>query len=158
MERINKLYIIIGLAIAYCLFFEIAANADELDEATTLTFSAPVQIPGKVLPAGTYLFKLANSDTDIDLVQIFNKNQTKFYGTVQAIPTERQIATGDTALTLVEQGSARPDALLKWFYPGRLTGCEFVYQGQQEKQLAQDVHHTILAAPNTVKSDVQAGE
>jgi hypothetical protein len=158
MKRINKLYIIISLAVAYCFFFEIAANADELDEATTITFSAPVQIPGKVLPAGTYLFKLGNSETDLDLVQIFSADQKKFYGTVETISTERPMATGDTALTLVEQGSGRPDALLKWFYPGRLTGSEFLYPSHQEKQLAQDVQHTILAGPNSIKSEVQAAD
>src|SRR5947209_16133455 len=40
---------------------------------------------------------------------------------------------------------AEPDALLKWFYPGRDTGHEFVYSGQQEKQLAQDTQQTIVA-------------
>ena len=48
--KINKLYIAIGLVIAFGLFFEFAAHADEANEATTITFSAPIQIPGQVLP------------------------------------------------------------------------------------------------------------
>ena len=47
--RINKLYIILGMLIAFGVFFELAAHADEANEATTITFSAPVQIPGRVL-------------------------------------------------------------------------------------------------------------
>jgi hypothetical protein len=158
MEKINKLYVIIGLVIAFGLFFEIAAHADEFDEATTITFSAPVQIPGKVLPPGTYLFKLADTESDSNLVHIFNSDGTVLYGTVQTIPTERQQPTGDTAITLAEQGSGKPDALLKWFYPGRLTGNEFMYHGDREKELAQDVQRTILADANNSNSDAQAGD
>jgi hypothetical protein len=158
MERIKKLYIIIGLVIAFGLFFEIAANADELDEATTISFSAPVQIPGKVLPAGTYLFKLADTESDLHLVQIFSSDGTVLYGTVQAIATERQKPTDDTAVALVEQGSGKPDALLKWFYPGRLTGSEFMYPGHQEHEIAQDAQHTILANANNANSEAHSGD
>ena len=72
--RLNKSYIAIGLIIAFALFFELAAYADESDQATTITFSQPIQIPGQVLPAGTYLFKLASGD-DLNVVQIFNCGQ-----------------------------------------------------------------------------------
>jgi len=36
------------------------ATADESDEKTVFTFSGPVEIPGQVLPAGTYVLKLAD--------------------------------------------------------------------------------------------------
>ena len=35
-----------------------AARADQSNQATKVTFSQPVQIPGRVLPAGTYWFEL----------------------------------------------------------------------------------------------------
>src|ERR1700675_1565717 len=38
-----------------------AVHADEWNQATLITFSQPVQIPGRVLPAGTYLFELVNN-------------------------------------------------------------------------------------------------
>jgi hypothetical protein len=122
-----------------------------------MTFSAPVQIPGKVLPAGSYLFKLADTESDLD-VQIFNADGTEFYGTVETIPAERPEPAGGTVVTLANQGSGKPEALLKWFYPGRLTGNEFLYSGRQEKELAQDVQHTVLAGAKTTNSETQAGE
>jgi hypothetical protein len=158
MKKSKRLYIISGLVIASGLFFDVASHADELDEATTITFSAPVQIPGKVLPAGTYLFKLADTDSDRNLVQIFNSEGTVLYGTLQTISTQRQEPTGQTAVALVEQGSGQPDALLKWFYPGRLTGNEFVYPGHREHELAQDAQQTILANPKNTNSEAQAGD
>jgi len=143
--KINKRYIAVGMIIAFTLFFELAAHADESNQATTITFSQPIQIPGQILPAGTYSFKLLDSNSDPNVVQIFNSDQTHLYATLQTVATERQDPTGDTAITLAEQGGGKPDALLKWFYPGRDTGHEFVYSGQQEKQLAQDTQQTIVA-------------
>jgi len=143
--KIHKRYIAIGMIIAFTLFFELAAHADESDQATTITFSQPVQVPGKVLPAGSYLFKLTNSDSDLNIVQIFSADRTVLYATLQTIPTDRLEPTGHTVVALAEQGTGQPDALLKWFYPGRETGNEFLYPQHKEKELAQDKQQTIVA-------------
>ncbi len=140
--KTNKAYFLIGLIIASALFFEVAAHADEYDLTTKLTFSQPVQIPGKVLPAGTYLFKLANTN-DRHIVQVFNSDGIVLYATLMAIPTERREPTGDSVVTFAEQGDGQPEALVKWFYPGETTGNEFVYSKQVEKQLAQDKQQTV---------------
>jgi hypothetical protein len=143
--KISKTHIVIGMIIAFVAFFELAAHADESNETTILTFSQPIQIPEQILPAGTYLFKLANSDSDRDLVQIFSSDQMHLYATFQTIPTERQNPTDDTAITFAQQGDGQPETLLKWFYPGNLTGHEFVYSRQREKELAQDRQLTVTA-------------
>ena len=140
--KTNKAYFLIGLIIASALFFEVAAHADEYDLTTKLTFSQPVQIPGKVLPAGTYLFKLANTN-DRHIVQVFNSDGIVLYATLMAIPTERREPTGDSVVTFAEQGDGQTEALVKWFYPGETTGNEFVYSKQVEKQLAQDKQQTV---------------
>ena len=156
--KINKRYIVVGMIIAFTLLFELAAHADESDQATTITFNQPIQIPGQVLPAGTYSLKLLNNNSDQNVVQIFNSDQTHLYATLQTIAAERQEPTGDTVITLAEQGGGKPDALLKWFYPGLDTGHEFVYSGQQEKQLAQDTQQTIVANQSTnANSEMGAG-
>ena len=49
----------IGLVLLGALFVR-NVRADEWDKKTIVSFSAPVQIPGTVLPAGTYVFKDAN--------------------------------------------------------------------------------------------------
>jgi hypothetical protein len=156
--KINKRYIAVGMIIAFTLLFELAAHADESDQATTITFNQPIQIPGQVLPAGTYSLKLLNNNSDQNVVQIFNSDQTHLYATLQTIAAERQEPTGDTVITLAEQGGGKPDALLKWFYPGLDTGHEFVYSGQQEKQLAQDTQQTIVANQSSnANSEMGAG-
>jgi hypothetical protein len=146
--EINKRYIAVGLIIAFSLFFGLAAHADESDQATTITFSEPIQIPGQVLPAGTYLFKLASGD-DLNVVQIFNADRTVLYATVQTVTTERPEPTDHTVIALAEQGAGQPDLLVKWFYPGRETGNEFVYSDQKEKELGRDEQQTIEASHST---------
>src|SRR3984893_8916497 len=141
--KINKGYIAVGLIIAFALFFELAAHADESDQATTLTFSQPIQVPRQGIPAGTYLFKLVDDDSNQNIVQIFNADRTVLYATLETIATYRQEPTGDTVVALAEQGNGQPDALLKWFYPGRETGSEFLYPKQKEKELAQDKQQTM---------------
>ena len=150
--KINKGYIVVGLIIAFSLFFGLAAHADESDQSTTITFSQPIQIPGQVLPAGAYLFKLEDSNSNQNIVQVFNADGTVLYATLQTIAAERQEPTGHTMVALAEQGAGQPDALLKWFYPGRETGNEFVYPTQKEKELAQDRQQTIVANHPTVSN------
>jgi hypothetical protein len=155
--KINKGYIVVGLIIAFSLFFGLAAHADESDQSTTITFSQPIQIPGQVLPAGAYLFKLEDSNSNQNIVQVFNADGTVLYATLQTIATERQEPTGHTMVALAEQGAGQPDALLKWFYPGRETGNEFVYPTQKEKELAQDKQQTIVANHPTVSDSDATG-
>jgi hypothetical protein len=143
--KINKGYMVVGLIIALSLFFGLAAHADESDQATRITFSQSIEIPGQVLPAGSYLFQLADNGSDLNVVQIFNLDRTVLYATVQTIPTDRQEPTGHSVVELAEQGAGRPDVLLKWFYPGRETGSEFLYPKQKEKELTQDKQQSIKA-------------
>jgi hypothetical protein len=155
--KINKSYVIVGLIIAFTLFFELVAHADPWDRSSTITFSEPIQIPGQVLPAGTYLFKLVNGDSDRNIVQILNPDRTVMYATLQTIATQRQEPTDDTAVTFAEQGTGKPEVLLKWFYPGRETGNEFLYPKEQEKALAEDRQQTIVANKHTVPDSDTTG-
>ena len=154
--KIHKSYIAVGMIIAFTLFFELAAHADEGDQATEITFSQAIEVPGQVLPAGTYLFKLVSTDADLNVVQIFSSDRTHLYATLQTIPTESSQEPGDTTVALAEQGAGKPDVLLKWFYPGETTGHEFVYSNQLEKQISQDRQQTVVANQQPI-TDSEAG-
>ena len=54
-----------------------------------ITLRGPMQIPGMVLPAGVYVFKLADSDPDRNIVEVFNKDENHLYSTFLAIPAGR---------------------------------------------------------------------
>lgn len=143
--RINKLYIALGVLIAFGMFFEIAAHADDFNQQTTITFSAPVQIPGRVLPAGSYLFQLADPNDDQNLVRVFSADHRVLYATLQTVSAYRREPTGETVITLAETESGQPEMLVKWFYPGDLTGHEFTYSKQQEQNIAHAQQQTVVA-------------
>ncbi|MGD1021788.1 MAG: hypothetical protein ABR880_03320 [Candidatus Sulfotelmatobacter sp.] len=155
--NIHKVSIAVGLIIALSLFLGLVAHADEADQATTISFSEPVQIPGQVLPAGTYVFRLLDGDLDLHVVQIFNADRTVLYATVQTIPTDRPKATDRTVVALAQRGTGQPDALLRWFYPEQTTGTEFLYPKQEERELGQDKQQTIVADRPAVSNSETAG-
>ena len=155
--KINKGYIAVGLVIAFALFFELAAHADESNEATTMSFSQPIQVPGQVLPAGTYLFELADHGAEPNVVQIFSSDRRVLYGTFLTIATQSQEPAGDTTVTLAEPESGGTPALVKWFYPGRDIGNEFVYSKQTEKELARDRQQNIVASEESKSNSDSTG-
>jgi hypothetical protein len=91
-----------------------------------LTFSQDVTIPGKVLPAGTYVFRLADSASNRHVVQVFD-HAGRILAIVLTIPADRLTAADDTRITFEERPAGAPFPIKQWFYPGDLGGEEFVY-------------------------------
>ncbi len=111
-------------------FFVPKGRADESDKKTIVTVNEPIQVPGKVLPAGTYVFKLLDSN-DLTLVAIFNADETHLITTVQGISDSRMRTPDKTILQFEERPPGQPEALKAWFYPGDNSGVEFVYPTQK---------------------------
>src|SRR5579864_5114708 len=130
-----------------------SARADEFNRKTVITFSGPVEIPGVhmvgwgVLPAGTYVFKVMDSQSDRHIVQIFSQDEKTVYATILAIPNYRLKPTDKTVITFRERPAGEPEALRAWFYPGREWGEEFVYEKPRAIELAKETNTPVLATP-----------
>jgi hypothetical protein len=122
-----------------------AAHADQSNQETRVTFSQPVQIPGRVLPAGTYVFVLPEEINDHFQVRIFNADHSMLYATIFAIDAERSKPTDDTVFGFAERGTGRPEAIVTWFYPGETTGHQFVYPKPMQQELASAKQVTVVA-------------
>jgi hypothetical protein len=137
------------MALAGALFTPIA-KADDWNRKTVITFSGPVEIPGVhltgwgVLPAGTYVFKILDSQSDRHIVQIFSQDELTVYATILAIPNYRLKATDKTVVTFRERPAGQPEALRAWFYPGRNWGEEFVYPKAKAIALAKETKTAVL--------------
>ncbi len=114
-----------------------SARADEWNKKTVVTFSQTVEVPGKILPAGTYTFQLLDSLSDRHIVQIFNADGSQIITTILAINNYRLEPTGETVMKFSERPGDSPEALRAWFYPGDNFGQEFVYPKGRAIQLAQ---------------------
>src|ERR1700723_2992458 len=111
-----------------------AAHADQNNQETTVTFSQPVQIPGRVLPAGTYVFVLPDEINDHFQVAISNADRSLLIATLLPVDTERSRPADNTVFGLAQRGSAQPEAIVTWFYPGETSCHEFIYSKQVEKE------------------------
>jgi hypothetical protein len=125
MRQLKKLTS--AFAIALVVLAAQSARADESNQLMILTFSGPVQVPGAVLPAGTYQFKLAVPGTDRHIVEILSEDGSHSYTTLATIPDERSTPTDEAIVTFKEPTAGSPDAIRAIFYPGETTGLEFVY-------------------------------
>ncbi len=136
------------------------AKADAWNRKTVITFSGPVEIPGVhlkgwgVLPAGTYVFKIVDSQSNRHIVQIFSKDETQVYATILAIPNYRLKATDRTVVTFRERPAGQPEALRAWFYPSRNWGEEFVYSKAKAIELAKVTNTPVLFTPVEIPLEV----
>jgi hypothetical protein len=122
-----------------------AVYADQWDKTTKITVNQPFEIPGMVLPAGTYIMKLVDLQAERHVVRFLNEEQTEVYATIIAIPNFRLEATDDTAITFYEAELNRPRALHAWFYPGYNYGVEFVYRKAPPVAIASVVEKPVIA-------------
>jgi hypothetical protein len=129
------------------------AKAGPWDQKTTFTFSGPVEIPGQILPAGTYVFKLADSSSNRHIVQIFNSDQSRIYGTFLAIPDYRLSPAEKPILNFTEREGDAPAAIRAWFYPGQYYGHEFVYPKKTALALAKANKVEVPAMPQELAAD-----
>jgi hypothetical protein len=127
------------------------ARADTWNKKTVVTFSQAVEVPGKILPAGTYTFQLLDSQSDRHVVQIFNADGSQIIATILAINDYRLQPTGDTVMKFSERPGDSPEALRAWFYPGDNFGQEFVYPKTRAIQLAQT---TKVVVPAVATDDI----
>jgi hypothetical protein len=139
------------------LAFPLGAKADEWNKATVVTFNQPFEIPGvgaQVLPAGTYVFKLLDSQSDRHIVQIFNERRDHVFSTILAIPNYRLRVTDKTVITFRERAAGQPEALRAWFYPRNQWGQEFVYPKARAIELAKRINLPVLAMPTELSPNL----
>lgn len=121
------------------------ARADAIDQETTVTFSQPVEVPDLVLPAGKYVFQLADTVGSRDVMQIWNADRTHLYTMVVGIPTERMQSTDKPVFTFERLAPGSPEAIHAWFYPGELDGIQFTYSNSHAAEHAHLGHPTTKA-------------
>ena len=157
------------VSIVFCLalfgaVFSPSAKADDYDKKTTFTFSQPIEIPPvhiqgyRVLPAGTYVFKLVNSSSNRHIVQIFDKDQQRIFATILAIPNYRLQPKDKSVITFSEAIQGQPQAVRAWFYPGANWGEEFVYPKAKAVELAKAANVPVLEMPAPAREEVAKPE
>ncbi|HKV78107.1 MAG TPA: hypothetical protein VJP02_08220 [Candidatus Sulfotelmatobacter sp.] len=144
---------IVFCCILACMVLLPAARANDWNQMTKVQFDEPIEIPNVVLPAGAYWFVLLNDQGDRQVVQILNSDRSLIYATVQTVATERARPTNHTEIKFVERPASQPKAVLDWYYPGLVTGHEFLYPPNEEKALTRGAKQDVVARPMNAASN-----
>ena len=124
-----------AIALLTCLMGA-SGSAQTYDKRTVFTFSGPVALPGVTLPAGQYLFRLADS-TDRKVVQVLSADGKTPYGMFFSLPAERFEPASTPEVQFMETASGMPAAIKASWYAGERSGYEFMYPKDQARRLAQ---------------------
>ena len=129
------------------------------NQDTYFTFSQAVELPGKTLPAGTYLFVLADSQSNRHIVRVMSKDRKQLQTTLFAIPSYSLDRPSDKPqVRFMETAAGGPQAIKSWFYPGRTVGHEFIYPREQALRLARRTHEPVLTTKTAEVSDSTKSE
>lgn len=123
------------------------------DKAVYFTFSQPVTLPQVTLPAGKYLFRLADSLVNRTIVQIYSADGSKMHGMMMTIPAIRPDRPNDPEIRFLESGADMPPAVATYWYPGETRGWEFVYPREQAARIAASAKQSVLT---TAQANVSA--
>jgi LPXTG-motif cell wall-anchored protein len=135
----------------------VLAQADEWNKSTKITVDQAIEVPGAVLPPGTYVFKLLDSPSDRHVVQVFNEREDHVFASIIAIPNYRLTPTGKTVITFYEVPAGQPQPVRAWFYPGDNFGQEFVYPKERNLYVAQTTDTTTTTpAPAVAETPAPA--
>ncbi|MGH8185866.1 MAG: hypothetical protein ACREUC_04835 [Steroidobacteraceae bacterium] len=140
------------MAMLGVLTLNVAAQDFNANERTYLTFSSTVELPGVTLQPGTYLFKLADSQSNRHIVQVLSQDEKQIHATILAVPAERLEVTGENVVTFRETAENITPAVQYWYYPGDRIGHEFVYPKDQAIQIAQRTGVNVLSTEGDMAS------
>jgi LPXTG-motif cell wall-anchored protein len=120
------------------------AQAQPADYRTFFTFSAPVTLPGVTLPAGTYMFRLADPTTGRKVINVLSADGKRSLAMLHTIPNQLLTAPQNAEVRFMETTANTPPPIKTWWYPGKATGYEFIYPRTQALQLAKLTSEPVL--------------
>jgi len=127
-----------------------SAQGTTFDKRTIFTFSGAVQVPGATLPAGKYVFRVANPSspsvlTVLDASERHVLGQFFFVSSPNRTTAEQNRANGKPVLVFYETTAGVPPAIRIFYYPTDIAGRELIYPKEQALKLAAASHRPILA-------------
>jgi hypothetical protein len=144
--------LIIPVAVAALMLGSPAPTmAQTADYQTYFTFSGPVTLPGVTLPAGKYLFRLADPQTSRKVINVLTADGKKSLAMLTSIPNRLNKAPNDPEVRFMEVSGNVPPPIKTWWYPGNSTGYEFIYPRQQALELAKVTKEPVLTTSSDTK-------
>ncbi len=103
-----------------------AMEAVNMNSTTYFTFRGAVQVAGVALPAGTYIFEVANPDTGANVVRVLSRDRSRVHVLKATIPMYRpSMGNLKSAIKLGEALPGNPPAVQTWFPENETRGHQF---------------------------------
>ena len=155
MKRFTSIAVAVFTAAFLSAATSASAQDSNINQRTYLTFSGPVQMPGITLPAGKYVFRLADTALH-NVMQVYDADEMHILGQWFFVPanrtTEQQSeANGKPVVMFREMPEGTTPAIHYFFYPTDLTGKEFIYPKDQAVKIAAATHENVLATDTDVE-------
>lgn len=157
MKRVISIATASVMAALLALTISVSAQDFNPLEKTYLTFSGPVEMPGVTLPAGTYMFRLADTPSR-NVVQVLTQDGTDILGQWLFVQAERPDVSGETVVTFRETTAGATPAVQYWYYPGEKIGKEFIYPREQAARIAARTGVEVKGSDEVVSPAVVAGD
>jgi hypothetical protein len=151
MARVTIFVSALVIALVAVLSGPTAAQTDTRDR-TFLTFSGAVEMPGVTLPAGTYVFKLADTPSR-NVVQVWDREEKKMIGHWLFVQADRPEVSQDTVIMFKETAAGTTPAVHYWYYPGERVGKEFVYPKDQAAKIAARTNERVLTTEGEINAE-----
>ena len=155
MKRVTSIATALVLAVFAVLVSGVAAQQTNTSERTFLTFSNTVEMPGVTLPAGTYVFKLADTGSR-NVVQVWNEQENQMLGQWLFVQAERPEVSEENVVMFRETPAGSTPAVQYWYFPGEKVGKEFIYPKDQAMKIAAATGSRVLTGEGTEVSSVDA--
>ena len=151
MTRVTLIAAALVIALVAVFTSTTAAQTDTRDR-TFLTFSGAVEMPGVTLPAGTYVFKLADTPSR-NVVQVWDREEKKMIGHWLFVQATRPDVSNDTVVMFKETAAGQTPSVHYWYYPGEKIGKEFVYPKDQALKIAARSNERVLSTDGEIRPD-----
>jgi hypothetical protein len=129
------------------------AYAQSDRENSTFTVTEPVDVGTFTLPPGTYLIKVVMLDSNRNMIQVTNVEQTKVFASVLATPHAIRADEVVPASRYIYYATAegQPKALRTWFARDTTNGQDIIYPKRRAMELAAAAKEPVIAIPDEVK-------
>ncbi len=99
-------------------------SVEEFYPVLMIITTQPMEIPGRVLEAGDYIFALTSSDHEVVVSKL---DASEYYGPYRTVPSRRGNYGEATLITETVPGVG-PDRITAWYpFPGQRDGYAFQY-------------------------------
>ena len=151
MARVTIFVTALVIALVAVFAGTTTAQTDTRDR-TFLTFSGAVEMPGVTLPAGTYVFKLADTPSR-NVVEVWDRDEKHMVGHWLFVQATRPDVSQETVIMFKETAAGTTPAVHFWYYPGEKIGKEFVYPKGQAIKIAARTNERVLSTDGEVTAE-----